>query len=99
MFAEARRLGVLQLALTGGEPRCDLVELCAAPATAGLYTTLITAGTPFTRDRAEALEARARHRAGVDPEPGPEVNDRIAGNGRSRRRSRPRASRGSSTSR
>ena len=30
-FTEARRLGVLQLALTGGEPmlRGDLVELCA----------------------------------------------------------------------
>jgi pyrroloquinoline quinone biosynthesis protein E len=36
-FREARRLGVLQLALTGGEPmlRRDLVELCAGRARGG----------------------------------------------------------------
>src|SRR5215207_7772418 len=36
-FGEARRLGVLQLALTGGEPllRRDLVELCAGARDAG----------------------------------------------------------------
>ena len=46
-FREARGLGVLQLALTGGEPmlRRDLVELCAAARDAGLYSSLITAGT------------------------------------------------------
>ena len=53
-FGEARRLGVLQLAFTGGEPmlRRDLVELCAGARDAGLYSSLITAGTLFTRDRA-----------------------------------------------
>ena len=49
-FGQARGLGVLQLALTGGEPmlRHDLVELCAAARDAGLYSSLITAGTLFT---------------------------------------------------
>src|ERR1700689_2267781 len=58
-FQEARGLGVLQLALTGGEPmlRRDLAELCAASRDAGLYSSLITAGTLFTRERAEALKA------------------------------------------
>ena len=53
-FREARGLGVLQLALTGGEPmlRRDLVELCAGARDAGLYSSLITAGTLFTRARA-----------------------------------------------
>ena len=74
VFGEARRLGVLQLALTGGEPmlRRDLVELCAGARDAGLYSSLITAGTLFTRERAHALKVgRARPRADLDPEPGP----------------------------
>src|ERR671937_651550 len=62
-FHEARGLGVLQLALTGGEPmlRRDLVELCAAARDADLYSSLITAGTLFTPERAEALK-----QAGLD---------------------------------
>lgn len=62
-FRQARALGVLQLALTGGEPmlRRDLVALCAAARDAGLYSSLITAGTLFTRERAEALKS-----AGLD---------------------------------
>ena len=53
-FREGRALGVLQLALTGGEPmlRRDLIELCAGARDAGLYSSLITAGTHFTRERA-----------------------------------------------
>src|SRR5262249_32095784 len=82
-FRQARELGVLQLALTGGEPmlRRDLVELCAGAREVGLYSSLITAGTPFTSDRAEALKS-----AGVDhvqisiQSPDAEENDRIAGN-------------------
>src|SRR6476659_9249112 len=82
-FGEARRLGVLQLALTGGEPmlRRDLDELCAGARDAGLYSSLITAGTLFTRARAEALK-----KAGLDhvqisiQSPDPEDNDRIAHN-------------------
>jgi PqqA peptide cyclase len=83
-FREARGLGVLQLALTGGEPmlRRDLVELCAGARDAGLYSSLITAGTLLTRERAAA----ALKAAGLDhvqisiQSPNPEENDRIAGN-------------------
>jgi pyrroloquinoline quinone biosynthesis protein E len=58
VFEEAADLGVLQLALTGGEPmlRKDIVELAAAARAAGLYSTLVTAGTLFTRAKAEALK-------------------------------------------
>src|ERR1700754_240488 len=82
-FQQARGLGVLQLALTGGEPmlRRDLTELCEGARDAGLYSSLITAGTLFTRDRAQALR-----QAGLDhvqisiQSPDAEENDRIAGN-------------------
>ena len=82
-FGEARRLGVLQLALTGGEPmlRRDLVELCAGARDAGLYSSLITAGTLFTRDRAQALKAAGLDHVQISIQsPDPEDNDRIAGN-------------------
>src|SRR5687768_16911284 len=82
-FQEARGLGVLQLALTGGEPmlRRDLAELCAGARDAGLYSSLITAGTLFTRERAEALkEAGLDHVQVSIQSPDPEDNDRIAGN-------------------
>jgi PqqA peptide cyclase len=82
-FHEAHRLGVLQLALTGGEPmlRRDLVELCAAARDADLYSSLITAGTLFTRERAEALkEAGLDHVQISIQSPDAQENDRIAGN-------------------
>lgn len=46
VFAEAARLGCLQVHLSGGEPtaRRDIVEITAAAHAAGLYTNLITAG-------------------------------------------------------
>jgi PqqA peptide cyclase len=58
VFDEAADLGVLQLALTGGEPlvRKDAEELARASTAAGLYSTLVTAGTPFTPRRAAALK-------------------------------------------
>ncbi len=82
-FGEAAALGVLQLALTGGEPmlRRDLPQLCEAAREAGLYSSLITAGTLF--DDARAVELK---RAGLDhvqisiQSPDPADNDRIAGN-------------------
>src|SRR6185436_11386723 len=80
---EARALGVLQLALTGGEPmlRRDLDELVAAGRDAGLYSTLVTAGTLFTRERAEQLKAAGLDHVQVSVQsPDPEENDRIAGN-------------------
>jgi PqqA peptide cyclase len=82
-FREARTLGVLQLALTGGEPmlRRDLVELCAGARDAGLYSSLITAGTLFTHERARALKAAGLDHVQVSIQsPDPEDNDRIAGN-------------------
>jgi PqqA peptide cyclase len=82
-FRQARGLGVLQLALTGGEPmlRRDLAELCAAACEAGLYSSLITAGTLFTADRAQALkEAGLDHVQISIQSPNAQDNDRIAGN-------------------
>jgi pyrroloquinoline quinone biosynthesis protein E len=63
-FREARGLGVLQLALTGGEPmlRRDLAELCAGARDAGLYSSLITARTP-RRTTASPGTGRSRRRS------------------------------------
>ena len=57
VIQEARTLGVLQLGLTGGEPllRDDLQVLVEAASTAGLYSTLVTAGTLFAPARAADL--------------------------------------------
>ena len=80
VFAEARALGVLQLALTGGEPmlRRDLEELVAAGRAAGLYSTLVTAGMHLTRERAERLkEAGLDHVQVSIQSPDPLENDRI----------------------
>ncbi|MGA2926941.1 MAG: pyrroloquinoline quinone biosynthesis protein PqqE [Solirubrobacteraceae bacterium] len=83
VFGEASRLGVLQLALTGGEPmlRRDLVELCAGARDAGLYSSLITAGTLLTRERAQALKAAGLDHVQISIQsPDPAENDLIAGN-------------------
>src|SRR3954471_10705930 len=82
VFGEARALGVLQLALTGGEPmvRRDLDELVAAGRAAGLYSTLVTAGIHFTRERAAQLkEAGLDHVQVSVQSPDPAENDLIAG--------------------
>ena len=82
-FREAARLGVLQLALTGGEPmlRRDLDELCAGARDAGLYSSLITAGTLFSRARAKALKDAGLDHVQISIQsPDPAENDRIAGN-------------------
>ena len=82
VFHEARALGVVQLALTGGEPmlRRDLDDLAAAGRAAGLYSTLVTAGTRFTHERAAQLkEAGLDHVQVSIQSPDPEENDRIAG--------------------
>src|ERR671928_1911065 len=59
VFREARALGVLQLALTGGEPmlRRDLDELVSAGREAGLYSTLVTAGAGVPPRRAPQGQA------------------------------------------
>src|ERR687884_1268255 len=82
VFAQARALGVLQLALTGGEPmvRRDLDQLVAAGRAAGLYSTLVTAGTRFTPERAAQLkEAGLDHVQVSIQSPNAEENDRIGG--------------------
>src|SRR5919199_2117844 len=82
VFGEARALGVLQLALTGGEPmvRGDLEELVAAGRAAGLYSTLVTAAIHLTRDRAARLkEAGLDHVQISIQSPDPRENDWIAG--------------------
>jgi len=63
VIKQARSLGVWQLGFSGGEPllRQDLEVLIAAAADSGLYTTLVTAGTLFTPERATKLCA-----AGLD---------------------------------
>ncbi|MEM9726401.1 MAG: pyrroloquinoline quinone biosynthesis protein PqqE [Pseudomonadota bacterium] len=57
VFAQAARLGVLQIHLSGGEPaaRADLVEIVDAAVKAGLYTNLITSGVGLTDKRLKAL--------------------------------------------
>lgn len=57
VLEQARSLGVWQLGFSGGEPllRQDLEVLIAAAADVGLYTTLVTAGTLFTLERANRL--------------------------------------------
>jgi pyrroloquinoline quinone biosynthesis protein E len=63
VFRESAELGVLQLALTGGEPmaRKEIVDLVTASTENGLYSTLVTSAMPFPRRRVEAL-----HAAGLD---------------------------------
>lgn len=58
VIRQARQLGILQFGLTGGEPllRADLDRLVETAAELGLYTTLVTAGTLFTRERAIQLK-------------------------------------------
>jgi PqqA peptide cyclase len=58
VFREAAALGVLQLALTGGEPmaRRDIVELARTSTENRLYSTLVTSALPFPRKRVEALK-------------------------------------------
>jgi pyrroloquinoline quinone biosynthesis protein E len=82
VFHEAGDLGVLQLALTGGEPlvRKDAEELTRASKDAGLYSNLITAGTPFTRKRAQALKEAGLDNVQISiQDSDPISSDRIAG--------------------
>ncbi len=57
-FQQAAALGVVHVGLTGGEPtlRGDLCEIVAGATAAGLYTHLVTAGTPIQPEGLEALQ-------------------------------------------
>jgi pyrroloquinoline quinone biosynthesis protein E len=82
VFTEARALGVLQLGLSGGEPlaRHDLEALADHAHRAGLYTTLVTSGVGFTRQRAAALrEAGLEHVQISFLDSDPDMADRLAG--------------------
>jgi len=63
VFAEAARLGVLHLGLSGGEPlaRRDLTELVATAREAGLYSNLITSAVGLDKKRLVDLQ-----QAGLD---------------------------------
>ena len=82
VFTEARRLGVLQLGLSGGEPllRKDLEELAAHARSEGLYSTLVTSGLGLTRARAERLKAGGLEHIQISiQDADPEMAERIAG--------------------
>lgn len=53
VFDQAAAMGVLQVHLSGGEPsaRKDLEQIVERCAQLGLYSNLITAGAPLTRER------------------------------------------------
>ena len=57
VLEEAAALGVVQVALSGGEPtlRRDLLEIVARARDAGLYSTLVTAGTLLPEEKLAAL--------------------------------------------
>ena len=63
ILGQARRLGVLQAHLSGGEPlqRRDLELLAAGARSHGMYVNLVTSGVGLTTNRASALAD-----AGVD---------------------------------
>ncbi len=80
--------------------RGDLVELCAASRDAGLYSSLITAGTLFARERAEALKSAGLDHVQISIQsPNADENDRIAGNRSFEKKIAAARSRRSSTSR
>jgi pyrroloquinoline quinone biosynthesis protein E len=81
-FREAGELGVLQLALTGGEPlvRKDLEELVAVARESDLYSTLVTSAIPLPRERLERLlEAGLDHVQISIQDSRPAESDRLAG--------------------
>jgi pyrroloquinoline quinone biosynthesis protein E len=86
---QARRLGVLQAHLSGGEPllRRDLEVLAAGARSLGMYVNLVTSGLGLSGDRALALAD-----AGVDhvqlsvQGAVPEIADRVAGTKAHRRK-------------
>ena len=82
VFREAAALGVLHAGLSGGEPsvRRDLEAIVAAAADAGLFTHLVTAGTPLDAPRlAKLVDCGLRSVQLSIQDSRPEASDRIAG--------------------
>jgi pyrroloquinoline quinone biosynthesis protein E len=82
VLGEARALGVVQVALTGGEPllRRDLDAIVAAARQQGAYSTLVTSAVGLTRDRAERLrEAGLDHVQISVQDADPQASDDMAG--------------------
>jgi pyrroloquinoline quinone biosynthesis protein E len=82
IFGQARRLGVLQAHLSGGEPllRRDLEVLAAGARSQGMYVNLVTSGVGLTADRARALaEAGIDHVQLSLQGAGAEAADQVAG--------------------
>jgi pyrroloquinoline quinone biosynthesis protein E len=82
VVGEAAALGVVQLGLSGGEPllRRDLEEIVSAARSGGLYSTLVTAGTLLTEQRAETLRAAGLDHVQVSiQDSDTEESDRLAG--------------------
>lgn len=59
VLREARKLGALQLGISGGEPllRDDIEEIVAEASSLGYYTNLITSGVGLTEKRISAFKA------------------------------------------
>lgn len=82
VMREAAALGVVHVGLTGGEPtaRADLAEIVASAAEAGLYTHLVTAGTPIAPDGlGELVRAGLRSVQLSIQDSDPRASDRMAG--------------------
>ena len=82
VFREAAELGAVHVGLTGGEPtlRRDLAEIVAGAAAAGLYTHLVTAGTPIRADGLRELQAAGLRSVQLSiQDAGAEASDEIAG--------------------
>jgi PqqA peptide cyclase len=82
VLTEARRLGVLQLGLSGGEPlvRKDCEEIAEHARREGFYTTLVTSGLGFTRPRAERFKAAGLEHVQISLQDADDDNaERIAG--------------------
>jgi pyrroloquinoline quinone biosynthesis protein E len=82
VLGEARKLGVLQLHLSGGEPllRHDLAEIVHSATELGLYTNLITSALGLTSRRAEQLRAAGLDHVQISIQADePASSDRLAG--------------------
>lgn len=82
VLSEASALGVVQVALSGGEPtlRRDLLEIVARAREVGLYSTLVTAGTLIPDEKLAALKGAGLDHVQISIQgANAEVSDLIAG--------------------